>query len=28
MNGLGSGTSHTSKVCIINRSSFEGADID
>ncbi|WP_411809511.1 hypothetical protein [Bacillus sonorensis] len=25
---MGSGTSHTSKVCIINRSSFEGADID
>ena len=28
INGLGSGTSHTSKVCVISDSSVEGADVD
>src|SRR5690625_195802 len=28
INGLGSGTSHTSKVCVISKSSNEQADID
>lgn len=28
VNGLGSGTSHTSKVCVISEPSVEGADVD
>nr|WP_282936220.1 PrpF domain-containing protein [Paenibacillus sp. RC67] len=28
INGLGSGTSHTSKVCVVSRSQRDGADVD